>query len=354
MNQRSMSRFASTFMVALASATGVGGCLFEAGTTTGVTGGTGGGTNATTTTSSGDPATFDQPCADYATAYCSARDACTASYVTLVNYADVATCVARTKDQCVRRSIADGVAATPDKVEQCASDLPSFNCNDLFSNLQPASCIPAPGGLDDDAGCAFSAQCASGFCQSDSSSACGYCAPMPKGGDDCNVDADCGSSNGLRCDQTTFTCAVYGDAGATCDDPAGCKDGDSCVALTGQTNGTCEASVTTVGDPCDSTGVSAPNCDTRLGLRCVQGACTDVTYAGGGDACGTINGHVAICEATGTCTGATGAKTCVAAAADGSPCDQTNGPKCLSPARCVVSGAGTVGICTLLDASQCQ
>ncbi len=58
--------------------------------------------------------------------------------MTLVNYADVATCVARTKDQCVRRSIVDGAAATPDKVEQCASDLPSFNCNDLLE-FQPAS-----------------------------------------------------------------------------------------------------------------------------------------------------------------------------------------------------------------------
>jgi hypothetical protein len=87
-----------------------------------------------------------------------------------------------------------------------------------------------------------------------------------------------------------------------------------------------------------------------------KGTCVEATYVAAGAPCGQLDGGVAICEASGNCQKATGQAQgiCEAPIADGMSCDTASGAACIPPAICAAGDAGTLGTCTVPNASQCM
>lgn len=313
---------------------------------------TGDATTTTTSASTGGGVTADQACADYASALCDERDACTNGFFTARDYGDLATCEARQKQECLVRLAASGTSLDAAQLVSCAASLATFPCGEFLNAELPAACVPQPGSSADGSACAFAAQCASAFCSSPSDEACGVCATAPKAGDSCADDTGCGFGAGLRCASDKGICVVPGQVGAACEENADCRNELSCVVPTMGMAGTCEPAGATIGAACDGKAITAPDCDKSQGLRCAMGACAATAFAGAGEACGAAAG--ATCESNGMCLGANGAKTCVAAVADGAACDTEAGPPCSAPARCMTDGTSTTGVCALNDAAVCM
>ena len=111
----------------------------------------------------------------------------------------------------------------------------------------------------------------------------------------------------------------------------------------------------TAGTPC---GGTMAGCDGSKGLYCGGAVeaktCMNINYVAAGMPCGTlVDGSFQGCAGAGTCYTATGFAlaremgTCEAPAPDDGACDTAVGPGCLPPARCIPSGAGTAGQCTV-------
>ena len=149
--------------------------------------------------------------------------------------------------------------------------------------------------------------------------------------------------------------------GQSCDaDTQPCEFSLYCEKTATAATGTCVAETQESGQPCQGTN---GQCDASMGVQCtgVTGArtCKAALFASGGQACGDIaTGSVQCTQGTcynaaGTIALATDIGTCTTNAADGQPCDLEHGPLCTSPARCVVSGGGTSGVCTLPSGATC-
>jgi hypothetical protein len=316
-------------------------------------GGSGGA--AATTSSTGSGPTASDACAAYASALCARTDACSNGFLVKLWYGDATTCQARTTAACENALAADGTSATPSGTEACATALGAFACADLFDGKLPAECAAPPGKRANGTACAFSAQCQSDYCAIGDAMACGTCADKPTEGASCAATGECGAGTGLRCTPASV-CHAPGIAGAACDPSTPCGYGLSCVGATATAVGHCQAAGSTVGAACSDKGVTAPECDATLGLRCKAMACVAIGLAGTDGACGEVAGVPTACSAAGHCVLPPASKTgtCEAAAADGAACDDTNGPTCTRPAHCVTSGASTAGKCTLVDAGACM
>jgi hypothetical protein len=200
------------------------------------------------------------------------------------------------------------------------------------------------------------------------------CQTLPVVGATCTTAVECGRD--LACavpaNATTGTCAARVASGGAClTNVNPCASGLSCVGdvVATSTPGMCKPAAATVGAACDGSRKTMASCDPELGLACIPtaagsavGTCQNAVLVAGGATCGTIGTPVTMvaeCQAGGLCkkalaTDKTG--TCVAAAADGAACDSdpSKGPPCLAPAKCVPSGAGTAGVCTLPNAAMCH
>jgi hypothetical protein len=351
-------------------------------------GGTGadGGTDASPTDSSPTDSSTDgssaatKACNDEATAVCALRDSCSPGYNVTVTYGSDSACQSRTAQVCINALGAKGTGNNATLIEACAGAYPSEACTDFFDGNPVTACVPPAGTLTTGSACGASAQCASTYCAVGPTAVCGTCQPLPTVGASCQVEADCGRD--LVCAIPTVAgdaglpapkCAAWVTSGNPCltgYEP--CQSGFSCVGddEATMTKGTCQASGATVGTACDGTRKTMASCQVDIGLVCIPtakgsaiGTCQKITLVGPNAACGDIGSApitgFAVCQSSGLCkkaalTDPTGA--CVDSAAEGSPCDNNPlvGPPCLTPAKCVVSGSGTAGTCTLPNASTCM
>src|SRR6185312_12979414 len=111
--------------------------------------------------------------------------------------------------------------------------------------------------------------------------------------------ADCGRN--LACATPTGAssgiCAPFAAAGGAClTGVSPCEVGLACVGddTTTQTKGTCQVA-SMLGQACDGSRKTAPNCDARFGLSCFPaapgttiGTCNAVQLVGPGETCGFI------------------------------------------------------------------
>ena len=298
--------------------------------------------------------TADQACTDLSNLYCAKIDGCS-SLFTQISFADVAACKATFKSQCLLDLAAPSTGATPQTQADCTAAAGSLSCTDLFANNVPSQCRAVSGKLSDGQACGDDSQCASKYCSTGDSAACGKCFPAPTAGASCSTQK-CGP--GLDChkdsaDPTgkTRTCVKLGNVGDACSDVQPCIQNLSC------TDGKCGAAATKEGDACSFTGKGAPQCDLTAGLICnpATSKCLLVKLAGPGSACGydATAGTFTACSNEGVCKKAKPADptgTCVAAVAIGQACndDETVGPKCLAPGKCVA------GTCVTPDPSTCK
>ena len=286
---------ASTGGTSVAPATG------GAAGTAGAGGGAGGNTGVSATES----------CAALAKAGCSRTAACS-SFLMSVLYGDASTCEARLALSCAAVLSAPGTAATPTRINECATSLSGLACSSLLTGEFGPQCLPWPGPLATGSTCGDDSQCATAFCAHDSNAICGVCAATTSAGSPCVRNA---CSVGTICS----------DSGATCIVPTAGKVGAGCK----------------VQQDCDL--LHAVGCNTS------SGSCMSLTLATG-TTCGfasLLASSYAVCPASGTCSAVVGGK-CSPDAADGAACDAKKGPACLSPARCVA------GKCTLPNPASCQ
>jgi hypothetical protein len=297
-----------------------------------------------------------QACADLAKARCAKRMSCSDGAAITRDYGDMNTCLTREQLSCTIGVAAPSTGITADAIEACVAAYPGFACADFFSNLVPSACVrigPRAAG----AACAIGAQCASSYCANAKTSGCGTCGDGAAAGQSCATTA---CARGLNCVSRTQVCQPPGTGGAACDpNSTPCGLGLSCQG-TG-TARTCTTAVGTAGAMC---GGTIGGCDGSKGLTCGGAAgaktCVAIPFAANGMPCGTLtDGSFAGCAAGGECFTATGPAlvsemgTCKTAAADGMPCDIALGPPCLQPARCITSGGGTAGVCTVPSGATC-
>jgi hypothetical protein len=271
-------------------------------------------------------------------------------------YGDMNTCLAREQLSCTISFNAFGASSSLDGTERCAAAWSSVSCDDFYNNNPPPDCIGRGAQLQDEP-CTFNGQCASSYCLGNKTSTCGTCGPAPAVGDSC-VDSNC--ARGQQCVFRTATCEVPGIAQAACDNNSmPCGPDLACVGSTPTALGSCMPGIATAGARC---GGTLSGCDGTFGLTCsgpsANKTCVAIQYETNGKPCGQINGTFVSC-ALGQCFTATGPTmagetgTCKTNAADGQPCDVQLGPLCTSPARCIITGSGAAGTCTIPSADSC-
>ena len=299
----------------------------------------------------------DQACLDYAQASCAKRQSCTNLVVTsgaqiVALFGNSSTCVEREKLMCLGSVRAARSGFTPTNVERCVTAHAKWSCSDFLDNIPPAECTPVGSGSDG-AACAFNSQCKSGFCVGDHQKLCGVCGTSPPTGASCSVSF-CGHDQICVSGQ----CQTRVAPGAACDNTtAPCQAGLTCTGAVGTTK-TCQAALINSTDTC---GGANPGCFFAQGLWCSSAThlCTNISYVGSGQPCGTASdGTHAECQA-GNCytssgpAAATDLGTCVANAGDGEACDTMLGPTCIMPARCITDDGGSRGTCIVPDGTTC-
>ena len=285
--------------------------------------------------------TPDQACNDLAQTLCDKINSCAPFYLQ-TTYGDMATCVTRTKINCVPAYAANGTSATPDATETCLADAKTTSCDDLLTRKGPPSCFTQPGQLADGIGCGTDAQCKGTLCRLADNSTCGACSSPGGAGSACNRDEDC--THGFVC--SNQKCAAPAAAGGACGTGQPCATSLSCVG------GTCAVALE-AGAAC-TPKLNENACDIAKGLYChpKNKVCALVGTSAAGGQCGIFNDNLVLCTGGSSCKGDNPLTqtpgTCQAAAADGAACNDTTGPKCLTPARCVS------GVCKLTDPTTCK
>jgi hypothetical protein len=294
--------------------------------------------SGSTTSSSATP---DQACNDAAQTLCNKISTCV-PYILKVAYGDVATCVTRSKVNCVSGFSASGTSATPSSVETCVNDANAVSCDDLLARNGPSSCFTQPGQLADGAACGTDAQCKGTLCRMPADNSCGACSSPGVAGTCRARDADC--DHGLVC--TSSKCVAPGAAGAACNADTPCLASLACVS------GKC---VTALGAGVACTFVLNENpCSIVQGLFCnpKSKVCAQIGYADAGGQCGYFNDNFVACTGSATCKGANlltqTPGTCEAPATDGATCDTLQGGSCMPPARCIS------GLCKITDPTTCK
>jgi len=306
--------------------------------------------------------TAEQACSDLAQARCNKRVSCTNTIdptgVNLKrNFKDAAECLARETLACVNGLAAPATGNNPEAIEKCVLVYPQYSCADFLDNDPPAECMPT-GQRTMGQACAFNAQCDSGYCGGNKIAACGACAPAPAAGISC-VGTNC--AHRQQCVASTTLCQDRSAVDGPCDADHPCASGLACAGSTKTTMGTCQTAATVEGTPC---GNGMPGCAGSQGLACTgsTGAktCTKLAFVSDGMPCGILpDGSRADCIA-GDCYTTAGLATgsdlgvCKANAADGAQCDGVLGPPCITPARCIASGTGSVGVCTIPLGASCK
>jgi hypothetical protein len=302
--------------------------------------------------------TAEAACADLAGVQCAKRMTCSNGGNVQRTFGTMATCVARETTACMNGLAAPQSGNSPTTVEACVAAYATYSCADFFDNVPPSSCVPK-GARADGQPCTFNAQCAGGFCSGNKTAVCGTCAAPPAAG------SSCASSNcwrGQGCVAATQLCEPNGTLNGSCDANDPCGNGLSCVGavVATSTPGTCSTAVGQLGSAC---GGTLPGCYGTLGLFCGGAAgartCMAITFVGDGMACGNLSTTsraqciAGDCYTTAGLAGANEVGLCKADAADGAACDTVLGPGCAVPARCVTTGTGSAGTCTLPTGAAC-
>jgi hypothetical protein len=300
----------------------------------------------------------EQACADSAYARCTRFQTCSQTVLSY-RYGDVNMCEAVFKGFCLANLAAPSTGQTPDGVEACAQRIPNWDCNDyIFTLNPPPECQEADGSLANGAGCAFAAQCQSGFCAITPGAACGECAPTPAVGASCAQLTSCGL--GQECNIDSLTCDLPAAPMASCAPGQACVVGYECVGLStaNDTPGTCQPAVESTGGACSQ---STAECDFYAGLTCNNQTkqCAVLQLAGAAAPCNYVSGSLqeTFCSAGAKCNVPTGSLqgTCTGSSSLGGPCDLVAGPTCIAPSRCIVaSDAGTSGTCQVSAGTACQ
>lgn len=234
---------------------------------------------ATATPVVGPPATAAD-CDAIASSYCTKLSAC--NYVAAKLFGTA--CESRMSSWCKARAAAPSTGLTSAGAQVCASALTTLTCDVAFGGSQPVACS-FKGGLALNAQCAFDEQCATGNCSATETS-CGKCvaAEPPK------------------------TPKVT-------------------VGL---------------GETCDNSGTTAPQCNSALGLWCDSTKkCAAMPLVGVGQACGFVGQDLVLCEAGGSCRwGSNGSGICVTEIAEGGACNATNKGECAVGTTCVNGACG--------------
>jgi hypothetical protein len=325
--------------------------------TSGAGGGTSGtGTGSVTGAGSTGTGSSTQSCTDVTSARCMQLDSCSNTALTTSRYGTLQVCQARGLANCETSQAAPNTGTSPAAAEACATALGTESCDDFFNNNPPADCQAKMGTLLSGAPCSFAAQCNTGYCNTPHASVCGVCGAEPAVGAPCTIESDCDKDQ--TCVKATATCQTRVAQNGACGASAPCAAGLSCVGATMAAMGACKPAGATIGVACDPKKKTEAGCDGDKGLFCDSGTmlCAKETFAAPRQPCGFIGTMEVGCSAGGLCVipGTAAAGTCIAPAADGAACDDTNGPPCLLPAKCVVSGGGTMGACTLPGGTACQ
>jgi hypothetical protein len=299
----------------------------------------------------GGPLDMTRVAADLAMGVCGRYAACEPFWLQTA-YGQEGACETRLLPFYASILTAQGVLATLDQAEACASAKAALSCEEYLSNTIPPACQIA-GSLPTGAACAHDWQCAGpqAHCKLASQASCGVCSTLGQAGESCLNDADCAS--GLVCGSSS-TCETPASSGKTCTSDADCEGmltclGSQCTAPEGE-GSSCDDSMNYGGED---------GCDAAFGrisgLYCI-GTCVQAQIAQPGAACSyatpgdpqskpnvlCANGQ--ICDLGDA--GRVG--TCPNAVADGQSCVTVVGsPNCLPPAVC--SG----GTCRLRDGSGC-
>lgn len=279
----------------------------------------------------------DAACAGGAEASCAWIERCNPFSLRTL-YGDVATCAARIKLSCLEQFV-PGSNAGPGDIAACAAAVSALSCDGEPG--EGRECQPKPGTRADGAACGNDWQCQSTFCKKSGGQGCGSCAARVKIGELCGGG---GCEFGATCAPTSLTerrCVV----------PTG--EGSICVSGFCQSGLFCDGGVCRkpmylgAGAACDPMQSS---CDFQQGLYChaTMKVCTQVKYAGGGEACGgQQDGTLTLCGGGAQCPNPPTSPICVAPAKDGEACNLSMNLGCLQPAVC------RNNVCTLPDPGAC-
>lgn len=263
------------------------------------------------------------------------------------NWADVAACAESLTQRIDAELAAPGTNFGAADLGACAGDLAAYTCGQALDNgvgsspIAPLLVCKAKGALADGTACAFTAQCASGYCSSYNVSyngQCGKCEPLvPKGGS-CTGGKMCAWP--LAC-ANNGVCADVAQENAPCDDSR-CSRSLSCEG------GTCKKHLP-LGATCARTeGTGEATCDSRMGHSCVSeapedptGTCTLKSYAAVGSPCAPAT----------TCAGSVCVNgTCTARIAIGAACTSSGE----SNMACESGSSCKDGKCGFLDPATCK
>jgi hypothetical protein len=301
-------------------------------------------------------------CNEAAKAQCGRLDECEFQTATRA-YGSAKACIDHLRQSCVLASNAPGSSDTSALRMKCTAAIKAATCAVFNEDGPVPGCDLVTGTLPIGQGCAFNAQCKTGYCALSGGASCGQCAALPQLGDSCIETRSCGPGS-LRCQvdaeatPPAARCIQAGHAGDACDRTIPCDGGFSCVGANfGQgIKGTCVLEQTTVGAPCDPT--KGPLCDRNAGLTCDASSkmCGMNLLASPGEACGTVGKTTVLTECQGGSTCIFPAKSavgaCVINVADGSPCGPAVG-SCSAPSHCAQTNGGDALVCALPDAGSC-
>jgi hypothetical protein len=259
-----------------------------------------------------------------------------------VQFADLAACVGTYRRACVDATTAPGaVVPAGEQLTACLDAIPIANCRQLLTAPMAIEACRFAGSLAATTPCAFSSQCATGFCSRDGK-ACGTCAERLGMGIPCKDQEACASPLTCAGPMGDFRCVVTGPMGSPCDVAHPCAGGFYCTLY-----GLCAARKGE-GQACDNRDA----CDSLRGLACntFTHLCEPVESAMPGSACGVVMGKAQVCVGGSTCIEAAGTTgLCASPGSVGEPCGATaSGRPCRMPAECIE------GVCTVRQASACH
>jgi hypothetical protein len=222
---------------------------------------------------------------------------------------DVADCTQQETGYQTRSLTAPGASPSYAGIQACIAQMKTASCQDYLDSTvgldptaMPACSTPTPGSLANGAGCAYSRQCASNFCNSPEGQ-CGNCAPLVAMGGACNGTTEV-CILGLGCSSATKTCVPHGGRGTTCSADYDCFINLVCDPTTQACTDypdTAGATCIPKGDACSFRQGAGLACNTQTDM------CETPSQGLGGSNCGygQANGGMLVCDVGFVCNGAT-------------------------------------------------
>jgi hypothetical protein len=170
-------------------------------------------------------------CQAYAAAFCA--QAATCNPVDFARtYTGMPDCQSVQQGACVATLVLPTVTLTASQRMACATARSAQSCDDYQRGASLPACASPAGLLATGAGCSFSAECQSAFCQVPGGAACGACAQASTNG------SACPCSGGYSC--VNNACAATVPLGGACSAAQPCANVNTttCLMASGQTTGT--------------------------------------------------------------------------------------------------------------------